>query len=74
VTTEYRAGDEDIYITVAARPDGNVSLGIHLTANGERIYGIVLPPETARNAAQKLTLASWKAEELKQWIEGQADG
>jgi len=74
VTDEYRAGNEDIYITVAARPDGNVSLGIHLTANGERIYGIVLPPETARSAAQKLTLASWKAEELKQWIEGQADG
>jgi hypothetical protein len=33
-----------------------------------------LPPETARSAAQKLTLASWKAEELKEWIEGQADG
>lgn len=70
MTSEYKSGNEDIYINVTARPDGNVSFAVYLVANNERIYGIVLPPETARNAAQKLTLASWQAEELKKWREG----
>lgn len=37
-----------------------------LDANGEVsavLQGIALPPETARSCAEKLTLASWKAED-----------
>lgn len=63
MTKEYRPGEEDLFLTVRPRDDGNVSLGIHLVVNNERIYGVILPPEIAREVAQQLTLASWRAEE-----------
>lgn len=73
MTIEYQPGSEDIYITVTPRPDGYVSLGVYLQLNNERLYGLVLPPETARSAAEKLTLASWKAEEFKKWQDDQRE-
>lgn len=73
MTTEYMPGEENIYITVAPRADGNVSFGVWDAKTEQRIYGIVLPPETARNAAQNLTLASFKAEEYKKWVDDQRE-
>jgi hypothetical protein len=77
VTTEYEEGSENVGVTVYARPDGFVSLKLHRYYMGEQmdyIYGIVLPPETARSVAQNLTLASIRAEELREWQDGMRDG
>lgn len=59
----YVPGTEDISLSVYAREDGKVALVIYHLSSGEKLYGLVLPPETARQAAEKLTLASWIAED-----------
>lgn len=73
VTNEYVEGNEDVYILVQDREDGLVSLGIFAVSNDARLCGIVLPPETARATAEKLTLASWKSEDRGRWQREQRD-
>lgn len=58
----YTPGDEDVDLQVSARDDGMVSLAVTRTSDGARIWGIVLSPATARSMAEKLSLASWRAE------------
>lgn len=61
--TEYKGGDEDLYLSVSPQENGMVLLAVHYMKNGEKIVGIMLPGEIARKTAQRLTLMSWQAEE-----------
>ena len=73
---EYVEGSENVGLVVFARPDGNVSLKVYLYDNGvqgEQVCGMVLPPGTARSVASNLTLASWKAEDIKKWQDDQLE-
>lgn len=69
MTTEYVEGDEDIFLVVQPRKDGNVSVAIHLVSNNEKLYGFILPAEVARKTAEKLTMSSIMAEEYKNYGE-----
>lgn len=65
MTTEYRAGEEDIGIICVPDPDGFVRMRIVRVENGmavEYLQSIALPPETARNVAFNLTTASFECE------------
>lgn len=62
VTNKYEDGTEDIMFTVESLVSGMVRLNI-LLANGEKLYGAIMPPETARKLAMNLTMQSIKAEE-----------
>lgn len=62
MTDDYIPGMEDAYFTV--KRDGRlVHFEIFTTDSDEKIVGIKVLPETARELAQKLTMTSWKAEE-----------
>ncbi|MFD4474665.1 hypothetical protein ACFWPU_00910 [Streptomyces sp. NPDC058471] len=61
--SSYVPGTEDIHLSIYAREDGKIAFVVSRVDNGEKLYGIVLPPEVARQAAEKLTLASWLAED-----------
>jgi hypothetical protein len=63
LTTEYREGDEDIYLVVRPISNGYVEVGIFLTHSNNLLYSFALQGEKARNVAQSLTMASWRAED-----------
>ena len=75
--TEYEPGSEDVGVVSYPTTDGRVSHAIHfLDENGEiglRIAGVTLAPEVAMAAAQKLTLAAWRAQDAKKWRDDQRD-
>jgi hypothetical protein len=64
VTTEYDPEKQDVLVSVTTTPEGGVSFGVYLASTHEGVYEVTLTPESARETAQKLTLASWRAEEL----------
>lgn len=64
MTTEYDPEKQDVLISVTNTPEGGVSFGVYLASTHEGVYEVTLSPERAREVAQKLTLSSWRAEEL----------
>ncbi len=66
MTPEDTPGTENVGVVIYAKANGMVALRIvTLDENhnpAEVLQAIALSPEIARNCAQKLTLASWKAE------------
>lgn len=67
-------GSEDIYLSVGPSEDGFVRVGIYTQNGGVKIFGFLVPPSAARSTAEKLTLASFTAEEHVRWRMDQEGG
>lgn len=64
MSEEYVEGKENIYLVIKPAAKGMVRLAVFQVGTNEKIYGVVLPAEIARQAAMRLTISSWEAEEM----------